>query len=334
MDKDPYKVLNLKPGATEEEIKKAYKILAKKHHPDLNKGSKEAEEKFKEINEAYRILTNRGNSEDNEVSGRGFQDIFNFDLGGFEDIFSSFGFGPQKVNTRLDTEITVSELFQKNEKSLTIEHNVACERCDGTGAEEKKTCRDCRGTGRVRRTTKQFSSTFVMMAPCGTCRGKGYIPVKVCVECRGRGTTHKTDTIIVPIKRGIVEGDYVVLEGKGEADARGRKGDLYVVFHIKGDDRFAVDGHNIRTVLHISLFDVLSGKKIEVATPDGKEYILVDSHSNPIVLKGKGLFIDSRNRGDLVIEPRIMLPENVDNNSIKEIERIFGKGKEPYNSAY
>ncbi len=337
MEKDPYKVLNIKPGATEDEIKRAFKILAKKYHPDLNKGSKEAEEKFKEINEAYRILMNKGAESSTEAETEGFKDfsdIFNFNFGDFEDIFENFGFGMHNTTARIDVKVTVSELFQKSEKSLTVQHNVTCPKCNGTGAEEKRTCSECKGTGQVKRTTKQFFSTFVMMTQCRVCGGKGYIPIKTCSECKGKGVIYKSEVLTIPLKKNISDGDYIILKGRGEVDKRGRRADLYVVFHIESDEKFAVEGHNIKTVLHVNLFDVLSEKKIEVSTPEGKERVVVSRDLKPIVLRNRGLFIDGRSRGDMIIEPRIALPEKVDETLLKELERLLGEGQEPYTSAY
>lgn len=333
MDKDPYRVLEINPGASESEIKKAFKSLAKKYHPDLNKGSKEAEEKFKEINEAYRTLMNKGNSQGMTSGEEDFSDVFNFDFGSFGDFFSNFGFDTRSYDTKIDVNIGVSELFRGGEKEIQIKHSVQCQKCEGTGAKERKICSQCKGTGQIKRSSRQFSSTFVIMTQCNICGGKGYIPTKICETCGGSGVINQYETIRIPIQRTIFDGNYTILKGKGESGRHGKKGDLYVVYHIVGDDKFSVEGSDIKTILHISLLDAIPGNRIEVESPEGKEYIVLGKDSSPIRIKGKGLFADSRNRGDFIIEPRISLPENTDEKYLKEIRSIIGNGKEPYISS-
>lgn len=332
MDKNPYEVLGVGRNASQDEIKKAFKTLAKKYHPDLNQGDKTAEEKFKEINEAYRILANKGNSETGQEGFADFDDsIFNF--GGFSDIFRNFGFESGGEDARYDLDITVDELFAEKSKKITLRRNIQCGSCGGTGARERHTCDKCKGSGKVRRASRQLGSVFVTITDCDSCRGAGYIIDKKCGTCNGTGVIYANETITVPITKTVSEGDYMVFEGRGERGRAGN-GDLYIVFHIKNSDRFTVDGKNIVSRLHIDFRDVMEGKILEIECPGGKEKITVEKgQAGPIILKGKGLFDRRRNRGDMIFEIVVELPSDVKNEESKKLDSIFGKRMNPFVSA-
>ncbi len=336
MQNDPYKVLGVSPGASDEEIKKAFKALAKKYHPDLNPGNKAAEEKFKEINEAYRQLMNKGSS--NQESGGqgfggfgGFEDIFNF--GNFSDIFKNFGFdfGFEERGEDLSAELTldVSEVFSLKTKNIKIRRSVSCEHCSGTGAIDRQTCPTCGGTGRVRRTTRHFNSTFVSMEPCGTCHGKGFINVKKCDFCNGKGKINVEETVSIPISKNLVNGAYIVIEGKGNSGPAGY-GNLNVFVRIVGDDKFLVNDGDIITKLHLDVRDIALGCYIEIEAPYGLEKInLKGGESGPLRMSGNGLMKKNGSRGDFIV---YLVPEfpNLGKKEIKQLDELMGQRKEPY----
>jgi molecular chaperone DnaJ len=330
---DPYKVLGINRGASEEEIKKAFKTLAKKYHPDLNPGDKNAEEKFKEINEAYRTVTNKSgpSSQQNQSGGfdfNGFEDMFNF--GGFGDIFKNFGFSSKGDDLRYDLDITLEEVFKPSIKKMKIRHRVVCGICSGTGAKERETCSKCHGTGKIRRTIHQFGSNVVFNTACGTCGGTGFITKKRCDKCNGTGFVVEEEELHIPLHKGIKEGDYTILNGKGEPSAGGSNGDLYVVFHIKKNDTYNIVGINLKTNLYLDLRDILNGIKLEIPVPWGSERITISAgESSPVILKGKGLYGSSGQRGDLIINIIPDLPKNLGVKELKDLEKIFGNKKEP-----
>ncbi len=330
---DPYKVLGIKPGASEEEIKKAFKTMAKKYHPDLNPGDKNAEEKFKEVNEAYRTLTNKGGTSQQSSEQAGFDfndfgDIFNFH--GFEDIFRNFGFSSKGEDLRYDLDLTLEEVFKPSAKKISLRHRIVCPVCSGTGAEERETCPKCHGSGKIRRNLHQFGSNVVFATACDRCGGTGFITKKKCEKCRGTGFITENEEISVPIRKGVKEGDYTIISGKGEPSQNGENGDLYVVFHIKKDEVYNISGINLKTNLYLDLRDILNGIELDLPTPWGSERITVSSgEASSIILKGKGLYGKNGQRGDLIINIIPELPKNMSTKDLKELERIFGERKEP-----
>ncbi len=336
MDKDPYVVLGVGRNASGEEIKKAFKTLAKKYHPDLNPGDKQAEEKFKEVNEAYRTITNKGQSQ-NATGGPGgfdfsdFEEIFNFGNFGFSDIFRNFGFKAKGEDIRHDVTITIDELFNGKSKKVVIQRRAKCDKCGGTGAEERTKCSQCGGTGRVRHTVKRFNSTFVTMGVCDACHGKGFTVLKRCGTCRGSGVVDRMEEIAVPIRSDISEEDYVVMQGKGETAEGGESGDLYVVFHITGNDVLAVNGSDLTTNLHLDVRDILGGCSVEINVPWGKEKLSVGRNTgHRIILNNKGLYDKSRRRGRLIIDVVSELPKDLGARELKDLDRIMGKKANPY----
>lgn len=336
MNKDPYEVLGVSRDASVDEIKRAFKTLAKRYHPDLNPGDKRAEEKFKEINEAYRLITNGGGYAEGRGRGGfgGFEDIFDF---GFSDIFKNFGFGgfeSRGDDIRYDLDIGVDELFKEAQKSVPIRRRSTCSTCGGTGAKEKHRCNACKGTGKVRRASRSFGSTFVVMSDCGECRGRGYIVDKRCDSCRGSGYTEKMETVKIPIKKTIINGTYTIIPGLGEPGDNGRDGDLYIVFHIIGNDKFSVDGRNLRSRLHIDFRDALSGRIVDIDAPDGRHRLDLSGYSGgPIVIEGRGLFDRNGHRGNMVFDVVIELPKNLPHDELLKIDKALGDKKEPFLSS-
>ncbi len=334
MSRDPYEVLGLSRNASEDEIKKAFKTLAKKYHPDLNHGEKQAEEKFKELNEAYRAITNKSSSTNDTTSQdfSGFEDIFNF--GGFSNFFRDFGFKSKGQDLRYDLELSLKELFNDKTKTVSIKIRETCNECNGSGASQKRTCKKCGGSGKIRRTSKQFGSTFIVMSDCDNCMGTGFIVDKKCDNCRGTGYITKEENLNVPIRKNIVNGSYTVIEGAGESKTNGENGDLYIVFNVKDDETFAIDGKNLRTRLHLDARDIISGKTFELETPEGKQKISIKKNEKgPIIIENKGLFDKNGNRGKMIFDLVLELPENLSPAEMAELDRVLGKRVQPFISS-
>lgn len=336
MNRNPYDVLGVSRNASDEEIKHAFKTLAKKYHPDLNQGDKSAEEKFKEVNEAYRTITNKGGTSEQPTNGGfgGFEDIFNF---GFSDIFKEFGFGgfnSKGEDLRYDLNITVDELFRENQKIITVKHHKECETCRGTGAKERHVCKKCNGSGKVRRASRQFGSTFIVMSDCDACKGTGYTIDKKCETCRGEGYVLKEESVKVPIKKTISNGTYTIIQGFGEPGERGNSGDLYIVFHIVGDKKFSVDGRDLRSRLHVDLRDILEKKAIDIEIPEGRHKVSLERYKDgPIVLENKGLFDKNGRRGNIIFDVIIDLPTSISREGTEGIDKALGQRKAPFISS-
>jgi molecular chaperone DnaJ len=333
MDKDPYEILGISRNATAEEIKHAFKSLAKKYHPDLNPGDKRAEEKFKELNEAYRIITNKSTSTDNGTNEGfgGFEDIFDF---GFGDIFRNFGFGSdfdsKGEDLRYDLNITVDDVFREGYKTIALRRAVTCKNCGGTGAKERHTCSKCRGSGKIRRSSRQFGSMFITVSDCDNCGGSGYIVDKRCDSCNGKGTIYDNDTIQITIRKNVYEGYYTIIKGHGGQGKRGN-GDLYVVFHIVGNNTFKIHGTDLISNLHVDIRDIINDKTIEIKTPEGNLKITLNKgEKGPIIIKGSGLFGKNGKRGDIVLNLIMIVPSDVSPEKLKELDKLLGKRIEPF----
>lgn len=358
--KDYYEVLGLKKGASESEIKRAYKRLASKHHPDKNQGSKEAEEKFKEINEAYEVL---GDSEKKAMYDQyghaafeqggggaggfgGFEGFSSSGFGGFEDIFSEmfgggFGGGSRRSRVvrgddlRYDIEITLEEAVKGCKKDIHITTLVECDTCHGSGAEKDskvETCPHCHGSGRIRRQ----QGFFVTEAVCPTCHGTGKKIEKLCKSCHGNGRVQKTKKLSVTIPAGVDTGNQLRLSGEGAAGENGAPaGDLYVVIHVRKHDIFERDGSNLYCEVPISFTMAALGGEIEVPTLDGKLKLKIPAETQTGKLfrvRGKGV-ASSRGgyAGDLICKVVIETPVEL-NEEQKELlrkleESLEGKSK-------
>ncbi len=327
MEKDPYQVLEIKQGSSEEEIKSAFKRLAKKYHPDLNPNNKQAEEKFKEINEAYRILMNKGSYNNENVRGQsgGFEDIFGFNFG---DLFGGFGFRQRGEDLKYELNIDLKDLIKEQYKTIKIDRPVPCKACNGSGAKTKKKCSRCDGLGKIRGVSRHGASTFITMTECRACNGKGYNVETKCDKCGGVGYENSAEEIRIPIRRGIIEGDTILLERAGAGSLDGDYGDLYVIFHINRDQYFKIEGRNLVTTLFVDVRDLIDQKDIEVDTPIMKKKIKLNREQRwPLIIKGEGLFDKKGKKGDLVIELSPIIP-----GSKEEVLRTFFSGErvKPY----
>jgi molecular chaperone DnaJ len=336
--KDYYKILGVDKNASPEEIKKAFRQLARKHHPDANQGNKESEEKFKEINEAFQVLGNEqkkaqydqyGTSAFSQEDLRGFRSqsqSFNF-----EDLFSDFGFGDifdifsrarderqdyeEGADLRYDIEITLEEAFSGIKRKIDIPVHEICKKCKGLGAEEKylKECDKCNGSGKVKSIRRQGYSQFISVATCDKCRGSGKTAEKYCEVCKGRGEIEKMQKIEIKIPRGITSGQYLRIEGKGEPGRNAPPGDLYIVVHVKDHHVFKREDGNLFLDKKIDLTTAIFGGKIEIEGIDKKIKLKIPAgtqSSTPFRLDGQGMpFINSKGRGDLFVKIIVDIPK-------------------------
>ncbi|CAB1240523.1 molecular chaperone DnaJ [Clostridium sp. MT-14] len=342
--KDYYEILGLKKGASDDEIKRAFRKLALKYHPDRNQGNREAEEKFKEINEAYQVLSDPqrkaqydqfGTADFNGGSGfeGGFGGFDFSDMGGFGDIFDSFfggGFsssrrrknGPEKG---ADLEYTLNLTFEQAvfgvEKEISITRNEKCEACNGTGAKRgthPHTCDKCGGTGQVRTQRNTPLGSFVSMSTCDKCGGKGTI-IKdrdICPECRGTGTVRRRRSIKVKIPAGVDNGNVIPIRGQGEGGKNGGSpGDLYINIRVSSHSKFKRDGFDIYLDTHISFGKAALGTSIRVPTIDGdvKYEVPAGTQSETVFrLRGKGVpKVNGRGRGDQYVKVIVDVPKNL-----------------------
>jgi molecular chaperone DnaJ len=329
--RDYYEVLGLNRDAPEEDIKKAYRKLAMKHHPDRNPDSKEAEEKFKEAKEAYEILSDGekrraydayGHAGVNaQMGGMGDGAGFGGFAEAFGDIFSDiFGAGQGRgrssvfrgADLRYNLEVSLEQAARGTETKIRIPTMETCETCHGSGAKpgtSPKTCETCHGSGTVRLSQGFFS----IQQTCPTCHGSGKMVTDPCVTCRGAGRIKKHKTLSVKIPAGVDEGDRIRLSGEGEAGVNGGPpGDLYVVIHLKEHSVFHRDGDDLHCEMPISFSQAALGGEIDIPTLDGSAKIKVPAETQTgqvFRLRGKGIKgVRSSYPGDLLCEVVIETP--------------------------
>jgi molecular chaperone DnaJ len=338
--KDYYEILGLQKGASDDEIKKAFRKLALQYHPDRNAGDKEAEEKFKEINEAYQVLSDpqKRSQYDQfgtaDFNGGGFEGGgFDFsDFGGFGDIFDSFfggGFSGSSRKRRngpergADIEYTVSLTFNEAvfgvEKEININRSEKCEHCEGTGAKpgsHPKTCDKCGGTGQIKIQRNTPLGNFVSMSTCDKCGGKGTIISDPCSFCGGSGRTRKQRKIKVNIPAGVDTGNVLPLRGQGEHGINGGpSGDLYINIKVAPHSVFKRKDFDIYMDTHISFAKAAMGTEIKVPTIDGDVKYEIPAGTQPgtvFRLKGKGVpRVNSYGRGDQYVNVVVDIPKSI-----------------------
>lgn len=351
-EKDYYKILGVGKNATKEEVKTAYKKLAKQHHPDLNK-SPDASEKFKEINEAAAVLGDdqkRAQYDQYGSAGPQFQgggagfEGFDFsdimpDAGGFdfenifENIFSGSGGGRSRSkqrgsDLRYDMEIELEDAAFGTAKTINIPRAEECPKCHGTGAENPDdiiSCPDCGGRGTATRTQRTSFGMFQTTSTCGRCRGQGKIIRSQCAECRGRGTVNKTRKIEIKIPEGAADGTNLRISGEGEAGGRGAAtGDLYVVISVKPHKIFERNGNDIYVKAYVPFTIASLGGEIEVPTLKGKASLKIPSgtQSNTVFrMRNQGIpDLRGHNAGDENVEVIISVPEKLTKKQKKLLE--------------
>ena len=359
--KDYYEVLGVDKTASDDEIKRAFRKLAVKYHPDRNQGDKEAEAKFKEINEAYQILSDSEKRAKYDqfgsaafdgtggFSGGGFSGFDGFDMGGFGDIFDSFFGGGGGSSRRRngpvrgnDIEYTLNLTFGEAifgvEKEITITRSENCDHCHGSGAEpgtNKKTCPTCNGTGQMRVQRQTPFGNFVSQSTCDKCNGTGEIIDTPCKECRGKGNVRKSRKITVNIPAGVDTGNVMPLRGQGEHGLRGGSaGDLYVRINVTPSKVFTRKGNDVYIDTHISMAKAALGTEITVTTVDGnvKYTVPAGTQSGTMFrLKGKGIpRVNSSGRGDQYVKVIVDIPKSL-TKAQEEALRAFmvASGEEP-----
>lgn len=298
--RDYYEILGVNKAASDDEIKKAFRKLAIKHHPDKEGGD---EAKFKELNEAYEVLKDKqkrqrydqfGHAGVGGASGgggnpfEGFQGFggqgqhyeFNFGDGGLGDIFGSFfgGAAGQQPGPRRgrDVETHLNLSFEEAvfgvEKELVIQLDDECTHCKGSTVEpgyDMKTCGTCKGAGQINKVVNTIFGAIQQAVPCDTCQGRGSVPEKVCAVCHGKGTERQKQTLTIKVPAGVDDGATIRLRERGEAVARGAKGDLYVNLRVRPHKQFTREGDIILSEEHVSMVDAALGIEIDVATVDG-----------------------------------------------------------------
>jgi molecular chaperone DnaJ len=353
--KDYYEVLGVEKTASPDDIKKAFRSLAKKYHPDLNPGNKESEEKFKEINEAFQVLSDPqkraqydqfGHSAFRPEDFAGFrqfswEDILrNFNFNDMFDIFSGFGRsgsrGPREgADIRYDLDITLEDAFNSMQTKIEIPHFVECPTCKGTGAMpgHLKTCSTCGGSGQIRRVNKTPFGQMMNVTTCRTCGGTGKIIEKPCPECRGRGSVEKVQKIEITIPKGVNDGQYLRIAGGGEPGVQGGPpGDLYVVVHIKPHKIFERTDADLYCKTTIDLGTAMLGGEIEVPTMSGNATLTIPpgTQSHTVFrLRGQGMpYLNSRRRGDQLVKVVVNIPAKLTKKQKELVKEFVGEKKE------
>lgn len=340
MEKDYYDVLGVDKNASQQEIKKAYRKLALKYHPDKS-DDPDAEEKFKEISEAYAVLSDEEKRQrydrygragiDQEYSredifrGADFSDIFG-DLN-FGDLFQQFfgGFGQRRQRPRqgrdilYKLEISLEDAYHGNEKEVTLQRREQCPECDGSGAapgSDVKTCPRCSGSGQIQQSSRTAFGHFTQITVCPKCQGEGTIVEEPCQRCGGDGTVRQQRSITVQIPPGVQNGMRLRLAGEGEAGEKGaRPGDMYVEVHIRPHDEFKRQGENLLTTKRISFPKAALGGQVDVATMDGNTTLDVPAgtqNGDRFTLKGEGMpRLRGSDHGNLIVQAEVAVPTSL-----------------------
>lgn len=352
--RDYYDILGVARNASADEIKKAYRKLAIKFHPDKNPGDKEAEEKFKEAAEAYEVLSNQEKRQRYDQFGHsGPASGFGGGSMNMEDIFSQFGDifgggspfesffggggqtrGGRRVqrgsNLRIKVKLNLSEIANGAEKKIKVNKSVTCQTCDGSGAKDRSsfhTCSTCGGTGAVRRVTNTILGQMQTTSTCPTCNGEGTQITSKCNVCHGDGVVRGEETITINIPAGVSEGMQLSMSGKGNAASRGGvPGDLIILIEEIPHETLKREGNNVIYDLHISFVDAALGSSVEVPTIDGKAKIKIEPGTQGgkiLRLKGKGVpEVNSYHRGDQLIYINIWTPKALSREERDLLEKL------------
>lgn len=343
--KDYYQILGVSKDASQDEIKKAFRKLARKYHPDLNPGDKTAEEKFKEINEAYAVLGDPEKRAEYDRAGtayefpgfegfkwHGFEEAFDFgDI--FGDIFGT-GFRAAEHYARgedilMGVELSLEEAFAGVTRPISITRTIICDACNGTGAETSQPCPTCRGTGKIQ-TSKGF---FKIAQTCSECHGTGRKITSVCKKCEGKGKIVYTEAVKVKIPAGVDDGSVVKLRGKGNAGiGGGPAGDLLLEITIKPHPLFKRKGDDIYLQLPVTFGEAAFGAKIEVPTIDGTTVMKLPPGTQGgqrFKLSGKGFISPkTKRRGDEYVDIKIVVPKDIPESAKEAINKIEALYKE------
>ena len=349
--RDYYEVLGLQKGATADQVKAAFRKLAKQHHPDSNHGDPGAEGKFKEINEAYEVLKDdqkrsaydqMGHAAFQQGMGGGRGGGQGFDYSSFSDVFDDL-FGEMMgggrrgqssgrgADLRYDLTIELEEAFSGKKAQIRVPTSITCEACNGSGAEpgtQPSTCPSCRGSGRIRRAQGFFS----VEQTCMTCQGTGRVIPNPCKTCSGKGVVRQEKTLSVTIPAGVDDGMKIRLSGNGEAGVRGAPaGDLYIFLHVAPHRLFQRDGQNIHCRVPIPMSTAALGGQIEVPSIEGKRLSVAippgTQSGRQIRLRGKGMTeLQGHGRGDMHVELAVETPVNLTKRQIELLQEFDREG--------
>lgn len=361
MQKDYYEILGLQKGASKDEIKKAFRKLAAKYHPDKKTGD---EKKFKEISEAYAVLSDEKKRAEYDTYGHAFSGAggaggqghggfggfswedfaqagngqhFEFDLNDiFENFGDVFGGGRGRREARgrdisIDIELAFNEAIFGTKRSVLLTKNNVCEHCQGTGAKDGTSlveCTTCNGNGRIRETRQSILGSFQTVKECSTCKGTGKMPKEKCGHCAGAGVVRSEDEIEITVPPGIQNGEMIRMTGRGEAVQNGTPGDLYIKIHVKPHPHIKREGSTLIRTLPVKLSDALLGNTYSVETLDGNVEIKIPtgvSHGEMLRIRGKGV-PDGRGRGDFMVKINIEMPNKLSRKAQKLIEELRGEG--------
>ena len=354
MAKSYYDILGVTKSSSPDEIKRAYRKLARQYHPDVNKESG-ADAKFKEINQAYQTLsdTNKRSQYDmygkERATGGGPGGFEGFDYGGgfqgfdgfgdFGDLFDTF-FGGQRgarrqaaqrgADLRYDMRITLKDAAKGIEKEINITHFVSCDTCKGSGAKpgsKAATCTHCKGSGQIRKSQKTILGNFTQVAPCPTCQGAGQTITNPCSKCSGEGRIKKSQNVKINIPAGIDSGYRLRVSGVGDAGQKGTApGDLYIFIFVEPHPSFNRDNENLYHRTKIQFDQAILGAEIKIPTLDGTATLKIPAGTQPNTnfrLKGKGIpSLNHRGRGDLYVLVEIEIPSRI-NKSQADLLRKF-----------
>ncbi len=349
--RDYYEVLGIDKSADKDTIKKAYRKLAIKYHPDRNPGDKDAEEHFKEATEAYEVLSDDqkrpiydqygfaglegmgGGNQGYSHAFHDFSDIFGSGDGGFSDIFENLfggGFGGSSrsrrdtnegATLRYDLEIDFKDAVYGCKKDIHFRHNETCPKCHGSGGEagsNLKTCSTCRGTGQIRRN----AGFFAVQQTCPTCQGEGTIIDHPCSECHGSGVQPKEKVMTISIPAGVDDGKRISIPHQGDAGKKGgASGDLIIVIHVREDKFFERDGYNLYCAVPISISQAALGADISITTLDNRRITLKipagTTQGKLLRIKEEGVpYVNSSRKGDLFIKVVVQLPTKLSRQQI------------------
>lgn len=348
-NRDLYEVLGISRTATPDEIKSAYRSLARKFHPDVNPENPEAEERFKEIGAAYAVLSDdEKRAQYDRFGTTGDNDQYFNGAGGFQDIFDMFFGGagqpqgrPRSAgrpgdDLRADVALNLAEVVTGAKKDVTVRKPTKCKACDGSGGEggaAPETCATCQGSGMVSQVRNTFIGSVRTSTTCPSCSGEGSVIKSKCKTCSGRGLTIESASVSVDIPAGVETGATMHLPGKGGDGLRGgRNGDLYVVIEVKEDDRFEREGMTLHAWQDITFAQAALGDEVEITGVDGTYRLEVGAGSQPgseAKIGGAGLPpLHGGRRGDLIVHLNISVPENLNETqreAIIKVAEAFGE---------
>ncbi len=362
MNKDYYDILGVNKNASKDEIKKAFYKLAHKYHPDKKEGD---EKKFKQVNEAYQVLSDDAKRSKYDQFGSGFENMSQgygghrqggfegfdfsgfqngsaeFDFGNLNDIFSDFftgGMGGGRTQARrgrdISTEIQISfsESVFGTSRKILLTKTSNCSTCSGTGAKlgtKMETCKYCNGQGKIREAKRTILGTISSTKICEECLGSGEVPKEKCETCKGKGVLRKEQEISVNLPAGIRDGEMVRMSGMGEAVVKGTAGDLYIKVNVAAHPVFKREGNDLVMNLDLKLTDALLGMEYPIETLDGNITVKIPegvSINEILRVKGKGVPFSKNKRGDLLIKLKIKLPSKISRKSRGIIEQLKKEG--------